>query len=96
MSIVVGEYECCIERVCCLMRVYGVDVLLIGVGILLCYFIGVLWGVSECLVVLLLMLDGDLVLICFVFEEGLLDAVLKILVVKYLWEEYDDSYVLVV
>lgn len=53
-------------------------------------------GASERLVALLLMLDGDPVLICPAFEEGSLDAVLKIPVAKYLWEEHDDPYVLVV
>lgn len=53
-------------------------------------------GASERLVALLLTLDGEPVLICPMFEEGSLDAVLKIPVTKYLWEEHDDPYALVV
>lgn len=69
---------------------------MIGAGTSLRYFTGVPWGASERLVALLLTLDGDPVLICPAFEEGSLDAVLKIAVAKHLWEEHEDPYALVV
>lgn len=94
--IAADEYERRIERARSLMRGHGVDALLIGAGTSLRYFTGVPWGASERLVALLLTLDGDPVLICPVFEEGSLDAVLKIPATKYLWEEHDDPYALVV
>ncbi|MCF5992192.1 Xaa-Pro peptidase family protein, partial [Xanthomonas perforans] len=94
--IATDEYERRIERARTLMRAHGVDALLIGAGTSLRYFTGVPWGASERLVALLLTLDGEPVLICPMFEEGSLDAVLKIPVTKYLWEEHDDPYALVV
>ncbi|APP84468.1 M24 family metallopeptidase [Xanthomonas hortorum pv. vitians] len=94
--IAADEYQQRIERARRLMRAHGVDALLIGAGTSLRYFTGVPWGASERLVALLLTLDGDPVLICPAFEKGSLDAVLKIPVAKYLWEEHEDPYALVV
>lgn len=90
-----GEYQRRLEQARGLLRAQNADALLIGAGASLRYFAGVPWGASERLVAMLLTLSGDPVLICPVFEEGSLDAVLKIPVEKRLWEEHEDPYALV-
>lgn len=90
-----GEYQQRLEQARGLLRAQNADALLIGAGASLRYFAGVPWGASERLVAMLLTLSGDPVLVCPGFEEGSLDAVLKIPVEKRLWEEHEDPYALV-
>ncbi len=86
------EYQQRLEKARRLLHAQGMDALLIGAGTSLRYFTGVPWGASERLVAMLLTRTGDPVLICPAFEEGSLDAVLKIPVEKMLWEEHEDPY----
>lgn len=90
-----AEYQRRLEQARGLLRAQNTDALLIGAGASLRYFAGVPWGASERLVAMLLTQSGDPVLICPAFEEGSLDAVLKIPVEKRLWEEHEDPYALV-
>jgi len=94
-AIAADEYQARIEHARALMQAQGVDALLVGAGTSLRYFSGVPWGATERLVGLLLTLSGEPLLVCPVFEEGSLDAVLKIPAGKRLWEEHDDPYALV-
>jgi len=88
------EYAQRIERARQLMRETGVDAMLVSAGASLRYFAGVPWGATERLVGLLITTSGAPVIICPVFEEGSLDAVLKIPAEKRLWEEHEDPYLL--
>ena len=90
------EYQTRIERARALMRADGVDSLLVTAGVSLRYFTGIPWYPSERLVAMLLTSSGDPVLVCPSFEEGSLDAVLKLPVRKRLWEEHEDPHALVV
>jgi len=90
------EYQQRVARARALMREQGVDALLVGAGTSLRYFTGVPWGATERLVAMLLTAQGEPQLICPVFEEGSLDAVLKVPVAKRLWEEHQDPHALVV
>ncbi|MDR6842103.1 M24 family metallopeptidase [Pseudoxanthomonas sacheonensis] len=90
-----AEYQRRLEQARGLLRAQNADALLIGAGASLRYFAGVPWGASERLVAMLLTQSGDPFLICPAFEEGSLDAVLKIPVEKRLWEEHEDPYALV-
>lgn len=89
------EYQARIERARALMRAQGVDALLVGAGASLRYFAGVPWGASERLVAMLLTASGDPLLVCPAFEEGSLDAVLRVPAGKRLWEEHEDPHALV-
>lgn len=89
------EYQQRIEHARALMRAQGVDALLVTAGTSLRYFAGVPWGASERLVALLVTASGDPRIVCPAFEEGSLDAVLKIPAGKRLWEEHEDPYALV-
>ena len=91
-----AEYQQRIEHARARLRVLGADALLVGAGSSLRYFTGVPWGTSERLVALLVTAHGDPLIFCPVFEEGSLDAVLKISAAKRLWEEHEDPYALVV
>ncbi len=91
-AISADEYAQRIEHARALMRARGVDALLVGAGTSLRYFAGVPWGASERLVAMLLTAQGDPVLVCPVFEEGSLDAVLQIPALKRLWEEDEDPH----
>lgn len=84
-----------LQRARALMREQGVDALLVSAGSSLRWFCGVPWGGTERLVALLLTLEGEPLLICPAFEEGSLDAVLRIPVGKRLWEEHEDPYAVV-
>jgi len=92
--ITLAEYGQRLERARALMREAGVDALLVSAGASLRYFAGVPWGASERLVGLLVTMTGAPVVICPVFEEGSLDAVLNIPAEKRLWEEHEDPYLL--
>lgn len=87
-----AEYQQRIEKARALMRTLGVDALLVYAGTSLRYFAGVPWGASERLVALLVTAAGDPLIVCPAFEEGSLDAVLKIPALKRLWEEHEDPY----
>ncbi|MCD9085244.1 Xaa-Pro peptidase family protein [Stenotrophomonas sp. SY1] len=89
-----AEYQQRVEHARALMRAQGVDALLVNAGTSLRYFAGVPWGATERLVALLITAQGDPVMLCPVFEEGSLDAVLRIPVDKRLWEEHEDPYAL--
>jgi Xaa-Pro dipeptidase len=89
------EYQQRIEQARALMREHGVDALLVNAGTSLRYFAGVPWGATERLVALLVTASGDPLIVCPAFEEGSLDAVLKIPAGKRLWEEHEDPYALV-
>ena len=84
-----------LQRARTLMREQGVDALLVSAGSSLRWFCGVPWGGTERLVALLLTLEGEPLLICPAFEEGSLDAVLRIAVGKRLWEEHEDPHAVV-
>ena len=90
-----AEYEQRIERARALMRAAGVDALLVTAGASLRYFSGVPWGASERLVALLITRDRDPLFVCPAFEEGSLDAVLRIPAGKRLWQEHEDPHALV-
>jgi Xaa-Pro dipeptidase len=90
-----AEYAARLARARALMREAGVDALLITAGASLRYFAGIGWGASERLVALLLTLDGEPLLIAPAFEEGSLDAVLRIPAAKRLWQEHEDPHALV-
>lgn len=94
-AITAAEYAARHERARALMRTLGVDALLVTAGTSLRWFSGVPWRASERLVALLLTANGDPVLICPGFEEGSLDAVLKVPVAKRLWQEHEDPHALV-
>lgn len=94
-AISAAEYEARLERARALLRDCGADALLFTAGASLRWFAGVPWGASERLVAMLLTASGDPVLVCPVFEEGSLDAVLKIPAGKRLWEEHEDPHALV-
>jgi len=94
-AITLAEYGQRLERARALMRDAGVDALLVSAGASLRYFTGVPWGATERLVGLVITAVGAPVVICPVFEEGSLDAVLKIPVQKRLWEEHEDPYAIV-
>lgn len=89
------EYQQRLERARALMRDLEVDALLVAAGPSLRYFTGVPWRATERLVAMVLTRSGDPVLVGPVFEEGSLDAELKIPVTKSLWEEDEDPYALV-
>lgn len=90
-----AEHQQRIAHARALMQAQGVDAMLVSAGTSLRYFAGVPWGATERLVALLITRDGDPVMICPVFEEGSLDAVLRIPVSKRLWEEHEDPHALV-
>ena len=94
-AIAAEEYQARIAHARALMQAQGVDALLVGAGTSLRYFAGVPWGATERLVALLLTREGEPLLVCPVFEEGSLDAVLKIPADKRLWEEHEDPHALV-
>lgn len=94
-TISAAEYALRLERARRLMRDAGVDALLVTAGVSLRWFTGIGWGASERLVALLLMQKGEPLLIAPKFEEGSLDAVLKISADKCLWEEHEDPHALV-
>ncbi|WDS36325.1 Xaa-Pro peptidase family protein [Pseudoxanthomonas sp.] len=94
-AITAVEYQQRIDHARALMREQGVDVLLVNAGTSLRYFAGVPWGASERLVALLITASGEPLLVCPAFEEGSLDAVLKIPAGKALWQEHEDPYALV-
>lgn len=94
-AIAAAEYQTRLERARALMRGCGADALLVTAGASLRWFTGIAWGASERLVAMLLTLRGDPVLVCPAFEEGSLDAVLKIPADKRLWEEHEDPHALV-
>lgn len=94
-AIAAEEYQARIAHARALMQAQGVDALLVGAGTSLRYFAGVPWGATERLVALLLTREGEPLLVCPVFEESSLDAVLKIPADKRLWEEHEDPHALV-
>ncbi|MFT4247067.1 MAG: Xaa-Pro peptidase family protein [Pseudomonas sp.] len=90
-----AEYQQRIEHARAQLRTLGADALLVSAGTSLRYFAGVPWGASERLVALLVTAQGDPLIVCPAFEEGSLDAVLKIPAGKRLWEEHEDPHALV-
>ena len=94
-AISADEYAARLAHARRLMREAGADALLVSAGMSLRYFTGIGWGASERLVGLLLTQDGEPLLIAPNFEEGSLDAVLRIPAGKRLWEEHEDAHALV-
>ena len=94
-AISADEYAARLAHARHLMREAGADALLVSAGMSLRYFTGIGWGASERLVGLLLTQDGEPLLIAPNFEEGSLDAVLRIPAGKRLWEEHEDAHALV-
>ncbi len=86
------EFEQRMERARALLQSVGADALLVTAGPSLRWFTGIPWGASERLLAMLLTAHGDPLLVCPSFEEGSLDAVLKLPVEKVLWEEHEDPY----
>nr|WP_298721039.1 Xaa-Pro peptidase family protein [uncultured Steroidobacter sp.] len=78
-----------------LMIANSVDALLIGAGGSLRYFAGVPWGASERLVAMLLLREGDPIVICPAFELGTLRADLAVNADVRLWEEDESPSMLV-
>lgn len=91
-AISAAEYPQRIERARALLRALGADALLVTAGTSLRYFAGVPWGASERLVALLVTAEDDPLIVCPAFEEGSLDAVLKIPAARRLWEEHEDPH----
>ncbi|MCG8275101.1 Xaa-Pro peptidase family protein [Stenotrophomonas sp. NLF4-10] len=89
------EYAARLAHARRLMRDAGADALLVTAGMSLRWFTGIGWGASERLVGLLLTQHGEPLLIAPNFEEGSLDAVLRIAAGKRLWEEHEDPHALV-
>ena len=89
------EYAARLSHARRLMRDAGADALLVTAGMSLRWFTGIGWGASERLVGLLLTQHGEPLLIAPNFEEGSLDAVLRIPAGKRLWEEHEDPHALV-
>lgn len=94
-AISTDEYVVRLERARRLLRDAGTDALLVTAGASLRWFAGIGWGASERLVALLLTQEGEPLLIAPAFEEGSLDAVLRIAAGKRLWEEHEDPHALV-
>lgn len=90
-----ADYAARLAKARALMQAAGVDALLVTAGQSLRYFTGIGWGASERLVALLLTAQGEPLLIAPAFEEGSLDAVLRIPAGKRLWEEHEDPHALV-
>lgn len=86
------EYAQRLERLRQQMRTHSVDAVLINAGESLRYFAGLPWRASERLVALLVTARGLPVLICPTFEEGSLDALLRVEVEKRLWQEHEDPH----
>lgn len=84
-----------IEKARRLTRELGADAVLIGAGPSLNYFAGVPWGASERLVAMLLPVTGDPVIICPYFEQGSLEADLKISADLRLWQEDESPHALI-
>lgn len=93
--IAADEYTQRLERARRALRDEGADALLVTAGASLRYFAGIGWGASERLVALLLTARGDPILVCPAFEQGSLDAVLRIPAELRLWEEHEDPHALV-
>lgn len=94
-AISADEYAVRLERARRLLRDAGADALLVTAGASLRWFAGIGWGASERLVALLLTQEGEPLLIAPAFEDGSLDAVLRIAAGKRLWEEHEDPHALV-
>lgn len=90
-----AEYAARLAKARTLMQEAGVDALLVTAGQSLRYFTGISWGASERLVAMLLTAEDEPLLIAPAFEEGSLDAVLRIPAGKRLWEEHEDPHALV-
>ena len=72
----------------------GADAILVGAGASLRYFAGVPWNATERLVALLLLREGEPIMICPRFEDGSLKASLGIEAALRLWEEHESPYAL--
>lgn len=79
-----------IDRARALMVEQGADALIVGAGDSLNYFTGIGWSMIERLVAMVLIAGRDPVILCPAFEEGSLQAVLKIPAEARLWHE-DES-----
>lgn len=91
-----GEYAQRLSTLRRQMQAHAVDAVLVNAGESLRYFAGIPWRASERLVALLVTATGRPVLVCPAFEEGSLDAVLRIEADKRLWQEHEDPYAHVV
>ena len=89
-AITVEERNGRLEKARRLMTEHGADALLIGAGTSLNYFAGIPWGASERLVALLVPRKGRPILIAPRFEQGKLEADVRIDADLRLWEE-DES-----
>ena len=90
-----AEYAQRIQHARQWMRETGADALLVTAGMSLRWFTGIGWRASERLVAMLLTPTGEPLLVCPAFEEGSLDAVLRVPAEKRLWEEHEDPHALV-
>eukprot|EP01036_Dinobryon_divergens_P060651 gene60651-80880_t len=68
--------------------------MIIGAGASLRYFAGVSWNATERLVAMILLRNGEPVMICPRFEQGSLEAGLGIPAALRLWEEHESPYAL--
>jgi Xaa-Pro dipeptidase len=84
-----------LDRARRLLEQEGGDALLVNAGTSLDYFTGITWSASERLVALLLPRTGRPIIICPAFEQGSLEAELRIEADCRFWQEDEDPYALV-
>lgn len=83
-----------IARARTLMEQAGAEALLVDAGPSLRYFTGLSWGASERLVAMLLLPDGDPVLVAPRFELGSLQAELQVPAQIHGWEEHENPHLI--
>ncbi|GAA0567751.1 Xaa-Pro peptidase family protein [Rhizomicrobium electricum] len=89
------EIEARLEKARALTRDLGADALLIGPGASLAYFSRLVWGLSERLTALFLPVTGKPLLICPYFEQGTVNAGLKIEAELRPWHEEECPFALI-
>ncbi|WP_206244736.1 M24 family metallopeptidase [Novosphingobium terrae] len=77
-----------------LMAQTGAEALLVDAGPSLRYFTGLSWGASERLVAMLLLPEGDPVLVAPRFELGSLEAELQVPAQIHGWEEHENPHLI--
>lgn len=89
-AITLEERYARIERARSFMAETGADALLVGAGPSLSYFTGIGWGMIERLVAMVLTPRGKPFIVCPVFEQGSLEAILSMDIDLRLWEEDEN------
>ncbi|WP_343615142.1 Xaa-Pro peptidase family protein [Novosphingobium sp.] len=88
------EFARRITRARQLMAQTGAEALLVDAGPSLRYFTGLSWGASERLVAMLLLPEGDPVLVAPRFELGSLEAELQVPAQIHGWEEHENPHLI--